>query len=59
MRDVGDAYSPQEVTGVTRQVAQGVYRAMTDLHRRGVAHNDLKRDNIVYNEKTRSITLPR
>ncbi len=49
--------SPQEVGGLTRQVAHGIYQTMTDLHQRGFAHNDLKRDNIVYDGKTGGVTL--
>ncbi len=47
----------QSVTGVTQQVARGTYEAMTSLHKSGLAHNDLKRDNIVYNEKTGGVTV--
>ncbi len=40
-----------------RQVARGIYQAMTDLHGRGFAHNDLKPDNILFAKKTGVITL--
>ncbi len=52
-----DGGGSQSITGVTRQVAHGVYQAMTDLHKRGFAHNDLKLGNILYDEKTGGVTL--
>ncbi len=53
-----DGFSrPQSVNGVTRQVAHGVYQAMTGLHQRGFAHNDLKPDNTIYDVITGDVTL--
>ncbi len=48
---------PQTVAGGTRRVARGIYQALTGLHQRGFAYNDLKRDNIVYDEETGGVAL--
>ncbi len=58
VRDIAGLFpSSQSVTGVTRQVAHGAYQAMINLHKRGFAHNDLQRDNIVLDEKTGNVAL--
>ncbi len=56
LRD-GAGDSPQSISGVTRQIAQGTYKAMTDLHQRGLAHNDLKRASLLHDKKTGGVTL--